>query len=194
MKKNSVLNQFVTASMFAALIFLLTYFVKLPAGRGYIHIGDTMIYLAACFLPTPFAMLSAGIGGALADIFGGYIQYILPTFIIKMLIALLFSYNEDSKILTKRNTIMIFPAAVITIVGYYFTSVVLLAAEKMTAPGGFAGGLLHPATWIGSLTTIPDNIIQSVASGLVFLFAAAALDKSGFKRRMNKFIFLTTNK
>ena len=67
MKKESKfkLNQVVLAALFAALTTVLTYYVKIPSVNGYMHIGDSMIYLCASILPTPLAALSAGIGAAL---------------------------------------------------------------------------------------------------------------------------------
>lgn len=47
---NKTLRLLVLAAMFAAMTTALTYFVKLPTpGGGYIHLGDSVIYLAACF-------------------------------------------------------------------------------------------------------------------------------------------------
>ena len=47
----------VIASMFSAMIAVMTAFIqiKTPTG-GYVHLGDAMIYLTACFLPTPYAL------------------------------------------------------------------------------------------------------------------------------------------
>ena len=67
--KNKKLIKIVTAAMFAALVTGLTFFPKIPIpGGGYVHLGETMIYIAASFLPLPFAMASAAIGSGLADI------------------------------------------------------------------------------------------------------------------------------
>ena len=39
------------AGVFAAMIYLLTAFVKVPTGAGYTHAGDSAVFLAACLLP-----------------------------------------------------------------------------------------------------------------------------------------------
>ena len=59
----------VIAAMFAAMTAVLTAFVqiKTPTG-GYVHLGDAMIYLTASFLPMPYAVLAAALGGGLADL------------------------------------------------------------------------------------------------------------------------------
>lgn len=74
----------------AALVFVMTYFPKVPVPvtGGYIHLGDGAIFLAGMLLG-PLAVASAAIGSALSDLVGGYVPYVLPTLVIKGLMALL---------------------------------------------------------------------------------------------------------
>ena len=51
--KSKQLKLVVVSAVFAALVFVLTYTLKVPTPTGYVHIGDAAIYLAACVLPTP---------------------------------------------------------------------------------------------------------------------------------------------
>jgi hypothetical protein len=52
------------AAIFTALVFVVTAYLHIPTNNGYIHVGDGLIYLAACILPLPYAM-AVGAGGAL---------------------------------------------------------------------------------------------------------------------------------
>ena len=72
----------------AALIFVATYFVKLPMAmtNGYVHLGDGFILLAASLLGWA-AVPAAAVGSMLADLMGGYAVYLLPTFLIKRTVA-----------------------------------------------------------------------------------------------------------
>ena len=74
----------------AALVFVRTYVPKIPVPvtGGYIHLGDGMIFLAAMLLG-PQAVAAAALGRALSDLVGGYMAYLLPTAIIKGLVALI---------------------------------------------------------------------------------------------------------
>ena len=74
--------------MVAALIFVATYFVKLPMAmtNGYVHLGDGFILLAASLLGWA-AVPAAAVGSMLADLMGGYAMYLLPTFLIKAAVA-----------------------------------------------------------------------------------------------------------
>lgn len=63
----TALLNLVKAAVFAALIAVMTAYIKFNTGinDGYLHFGDSMIYLAACILPLPYAMAAAAIGGFL---------------------------------------------------------------------------------------------------------------------------------
>jgi uncharacterized membrane protein len=80
-------RKIVLGGLFAALIFVGTYF-GVPVGSGYIHAGDGVINLAAVLLG-PVGAVSAGIGSFLVDMLKGYVAYAVPTFIIKLLDALI---------------------------------------------------------------------------------------------------------
>ncbi len=77
-----------------ALVFLGTYVLKIPTPftNGYIHLGDAFVFLSGLVLGPVYGALAAGIGSALADLLGGYAQWVLPTFIIKSLMAAIIGY------------------------------------------------------------------------------------------------------
>lgn len=79
MEKESRLRHMVLTGLFAALICLTTAFIlHIPVGNGYIHLGDSFIYLAACVLPMPYGIIAAALGGSMADLLSGYAIYALP--------------------------------------------------------------------------------------------------------------------
>ena len=73
----------------AALVFVMTYLPKVPVPvtGGYVHLGDGMVFLAAMLLG-PVGVAAAAVGSALSDLVGGYMTYLLPTFVIKGAMAL----------------------------------------------------------------------------------------------------------
>ena len=163
----------VIAAMFAAMIAVMTAFVqiKTPTG-GYVHLGDSMIYLAACFLPMPYAIGAAAIGGGIADLLV-YPETIIYTIIIKAINAVFFSSKSD-KLLTKRNALMTIPSGLVTIVGY---SISKLIRQLL------AGDSFHSAL-VTALWKAPENSIQALASALIFIVIALAFDKADIKKRM----------
>ena len=88
MKKASV-RQLTLAGVMAALVFVLTYLPKVPVPvtGGYIHLGDGAIFLAVLLLG-PLGIPAAAIGSGLSDLIGGYMVYVIPTVLIKGLMAL----------------------------------------------------------------------------------------------------------
>lgn len=164
------------SALCAAIIAVMTAFIKVNTGinEGYIHFGDSMIYLTACALPLPYAMISAAIGGALADILAGAAVWAPATAIIKALntlpFALMYSLNvpkNPNRLLNKATAPMPIVSGVITVFGYYV-----------------AEGLMY--SFVSAWTSVPLSVIQAVGSAVIYYIAAAALDKINFKQRFFK--------
>ena len=65
-KTADTVKRITATAVMAALTTLMTaYIFHIPVGvnGGYVHLGDTMIYLAAAFLPLPYACAAGAIGG-----------------------------------------------------------------------------------------------------------------------------------
>lgn len=89
-------SKITAAGLFAAMITIMTaYICHIPYGAngGYIHFGDALIYLGAVFLPRPYALAAAAIGGGMADLLTAP-MWAPATIIIKMLITLPFTSRE----------------------------------------------------------------------------------------------------
>lgn len=164
-------SRLTSTALFAALICVTTaYIFHIPFGvnGGYVHIGDSLIYLAAAFLPTPYAMFAGAIGGAMADILTAPV-YAPATFIIKMLISLPITCKKD-KIVNVHNCVGVVVAAVISFIGYYITDVILFG------------------TWGALIPSIVGTLAQSGGSAVIFIILGSTLDKAGFRSTMkNKF-------
>lgn len=75
--------------LMSALVFVGTYFFKIPTAFGYTHLGDCMIILTVCLFGTRRGVLSGAIGAGLSDFIGGYAAWVLPTVLLKSLWALI---------------------------------------------------------------------------------------------------------
>ena len=114
------------SAMFAALVTVTTAFIKVPTPLGYVHAGDSMVYLAASVLPGPFGLIAASIGGGLADLISGYPHWAIPTAIIKALNVLPFllcrlalkNSVRYRRIINLPNLLMVIPSTVVTLGGY----------------------------------------------------------------------------
>ena len=156
------------SAMFAAMVTVTTaYLFHIPIGSngGYIHVGDAFIYLAAAFLPLPYAAAASAVGAALADVLTGAAVYAIPTLIIKALMVVPFTY-KGSRVISRRNVLAVIISGILCTVGYLLVD-----------------GLLF-GTWQATWVTIWPGLVQSGGSAVVFLALGAALDKAGVKPRL----------
>lgn len=168
MKNKKVLNLSL-AAVFAALVFLATMIhISIGINGGYIHVGDTLVYLCAAFLPTPYAVSAAAVGGALADVASGAPLWVLPTVLIKALSALCFTSKKQT-ILCARNYTALFTGAFFCCGGYYIAEV-----------------LIYNCGFIIPLASVPMNLIQTGASAVLFIAIGVIFDRMGLKNRLSK--------
>lgn len=177
LKMSSISNnrkKYTLAAMFAALICIATAFIHIssPTG-GIIHVGDAFIYLAACFLPAPLAIASASIGAGFADLLV-YPETIIYTIIIKGINAIFFTH-KGKKILTKRNALMTLPSGAVTIIGYSISKAIRVLLAGGTTEAAISNAILK----------IPENSVQAIASGIIFIILAKALDKANLKEKLS---------
>lgn len=76
-------------ALMSALVCLATYSLKIPTPNGYTHLGDSLIFLSVLILGWKRGSLAGGIGASLADFLGGYMQWVLPTFFIKLIMGII---------------------------------------------------------------------------------------------------------
>ena len=129
--------------MMAALIFVATYFVKLPMAmtNGYVHLGDGFILLAASLLGWA-AIPAAALGSMLADLLGGYIPYLLPTFIIKAAVAAVAVLALKNKHEWLRVLGFVIAEAVM-VGGYFVVEWLLLGYGLAAASAGILGNVMQ---------------------------------------------------
>ena len=145
------------SALWAAIIFLAIFIIKIPAANGYVNIGDAVIYTCGILLPPPFAMGAAAIGGFLADVVSGYAIYAPFTFIIKPILLLWFLPFRKARVKWVRYWL---PATFASISGaalYFLTDWVLF---------GFGG----------AMASIPGNLVQGAFSIALYTATAFVLE------------------
>ena len=162
--KTSKLLYISLSALFAAMCYILTAFVHIPTIKGYVHVGDAVIFVAACLLPKPYAMCSAAIGASLSDALSGYWIWVPATIVIKALTVLAFT-SKKQKIICARNIIALIPALILCVGGYGLYSGVFIFHSL---PAGFLDA--------------PANAFQTIASGALFILASFAVDRSQIRK------------
>ncbi len=87
MKNTYTVKDITKMAMMATITFIGIYAVKIPSLHGYSHLGDCMIFISVLLLGTRKGAMAGAIGAALSDMIGGYMQWIIPTFLIKYIMA-----------------------------------------------------------------------------------------------------------
>lgn len=77
----------VLTALLTAVVFLATFVPHIPIPLGYAHLGDAAIFLFALLAPRRSTLFAACIGSALADFMGGFALWIVPTLVIKFVMA-----------------------------------------------------------------------------------------------------------
>lgn len=151
--------------VFVALVFVVTAYLHIPTANGYIHIGDGFIYLAACLLPSPYALFVGAVGALLADCLTGYAIWAPGSVLIKAVTALLFS-SKGKRIVSFRNLMALIPATVACAGGYYLYESLIYR------------------NFISPLAGIPASLTQALGSAIIFVLAGLAIDKMNFKHKL----------
>lgn len=173
MTKFSV-RQLVAAGLMAALVVVGTMLIQVPTpGKGYIHIGDSMVYLCGILLGPFLGGLAAAVGSTLADLMSGFGIYAPATFVIKGLDAFLAGYIYRSLSGNKSDPLR--KAGV-------FSGAVLAGGAIMA--GGY---LLYESFLYGfppALLNVTFNITQAVGGGVLAAPVLAVLEKMGICRSL----------
>ena len=152
------LRQLVLTALFASAITVMTAYIlhiPIPTG-GYIHLGDALIYLAACLLPLPYAAAAAAVGAGLADLLTAP-MWVLPTLVIKAVLVLFFT-SKSERVLCPRN------CAAVVMAGLFSPAAYALAGCAMAG------------TMTAFLPQFLGTLVQGIGSGALFLVIAPALD------------------
>lgn len=164
MNVNKKTNMLVMAGLMACLVMLATLFVRvpIPLTKGYVHIGDAMVFISMLILNKKYAVAASAIGASLADIFGGFAVWAPWTFVAKgamILIALRIAGPPQIK-----------SAAEAEGVGMRLRELfgMVCGGLVMTAIYYAAEGLMY-GNWIVPMVGIPWNIGQFTL-GIVIAF------------------------
>jgi uncharacterized membrane protein len=119
-----------------------------PPTRGYINVGDAMIFVSALSFGMFVGGIAGAVGSSLSDILTGYAFYAPFTFIIKGTEGLLAASITNRKSVS-RDIIAVTIAGLEMVLGYFL-------AEFFPLQYGWA-----------ALTEVPGNISQMVIGGII---------------------------
>lgn len=165
--RNDAMRQLTLTALLMAMVTVATMLIQVPvpATKGFINVGDTVIFVAAVLLGPRAGLIAGGAGSALADLLSGYAHWAPWTLVIKGLEGLIAgaiawrAYRRGG-ILNLQSLIGLVVAAAWMVLGYY------LAGSAMVGPAA-------------AVAEVPGNLVQGLGSVVLAVPLLAAL------RRLN---------
>ncbi len=157
------------SGLMAAFVFFATLVPQIPIPLGYAHLGDGAIFLAVFFAGRKAGIFAGAFGSALADLAGGFPVWILPTLVIKAVMAEMFfrialDGQESPSLLT--------PRAVLGMVA---------ACLFMTAGYSLAGAFLYDSLALG-MASVPGLLVKSAVNIAAACLAGGVLTRARIVR------------
>lgn len=155
----------VLMGLMTCLVVVSTMFIKIPIPmtQGYVHLGDSMIFLSVLILGKKNGSVAAGIGSAMGDILGGYAFWAPWTLVIKFIMAFILGLFVE-RFDKKGEIIGMTIAGVFMTAGYYVASSIMYGS------------------WIVTLADIPWNVGQFAVGMILASVLYKALDKTPAKK------------
>lgn len=151
-------------AVMTALVFLATFFPKIPIPLGYAHLGDAVIFLLAVFLPRKQAIFVASVGSALSDVLGGFFLWAVPTLLIKWIMVEIVSRLADREAGKLRVLAAFLASSLWMAFAYTVFGAVLyasVAAGLASAPGLLLEGVFNTLVAIVLLPAIQSGVLRS---------------------------------
>ena len=147
-------QELVFTALMTALVFVATYLPHIPIPLGYAHLGDAVIFLLALLAPRRSALFAACIGSALADLLGGFALWIVPTLVIKFVMAeIIYRVARRGDRIATRMSII---------------TALLLSSLWMAAAYTLAGAVLYASLSAG-LASSPGLLMEGIVNAVLAL-------------------------
>ena len=145
----------VLTALMTAIVFLATFVPHIPIPLGYAHLGDAVIFLFALLAPRRSALFAACLGSALADFMSGFAIWIVPTLVIKLVLAEIVCRTARARSGMVRIALAFALASLWMAIAYTLAGAVLydsFTAALASLPGLLAEGVVNS---IAALAALP---------------------------------------
>lgn len=163
-------HKLIIAALLTALVTVATiaFQVPVPATRGYINLGDTIIFVSALLLGAKYGAVAGGVGSALADLLSPYVVWAPFTFVIKgfegFIVGYIFYSLFSGKSSFKARITAMIVGGLWMAAGYFGAEVILYGA---------------PAAFV----ELPGNLFQAAGSIVLALPIVAVISKINIFKR-----------
>lgn len=154
----------VLTALMTALVFLATFVPHIPIPLGYAHLGDAAIFLFALLGTRRAALSSACFGSALADFMSGFALWIVPTLVIKFVMAEIVCRMTQARSPLGRVALALALASFWMAAAYTLAGAVLydsLTAALASFPGLLVEGVINSALALAALPFLRGRFLRN---------------------------------
>lgn len=144
----------VVSALMTAVVMATTMFTKIDMSIGYLNLGDLVIMMISCIAPFKIAIVAAGLGSAMADVFNGYAIYFFFTLLIKAGEVVIIHYMMNHSLFKKYVFIPFLSAGLFMVLMYGGANVIIT--------GDFN------ALWVSLLGDLPQGLISALIATLLY--------------------------
>lgn len=169
---NRRMKKIILTGLMISMVFVVTFFTKIPGPVGYFNLGDAAIIVAAVMLGRNSGFVAGAFGSALADLLGGYIIFAPITFFVKGLEGFIVGYiiykfmSKETPREAIVRIIAVIAGCIFMVAGYFLGEAYIL--RVISTEYGLTKAILD----------LPFNVVQGVASAVVGYLIATALVKT----------------
>lgn len=190
MRRIEKTDNLVLTALMMGLVCLATFALKVPnpLTQGYVHLGDTFIFMSVLVLGKKNGAIASSVGAALADIFGGYVIFAVGTFIAKGLMAFIMGefmergrLHEDrlaEEAASRGDTWK--PRLILSLAPYELLAMILGGLTEVVVYI-FVNAIVYGNMAVG-FVSVPGNIGQFICSMIVAVLLTHALLKTPARR------------
>lgn len=157
--KQQQLRELVEISLFAALIFISVYALRIPVGAQFIHFGNALVVVGVLLFGSKKGTLAAAIGLGIFDVLGGYASVAWITILESLIVCFVLHlvYEKGMKSTDK-------PANIVTVGVIAAITKVILNLIKYTITGSLVGNLSVAASFSAALVKIMGSYGSAIAT------------------------------
>lgn len=167
-------KKMVLTGLMIAVVFLVTYFTKIPGPVGPFNIGDAAIIVTAIVIGRTSGFAAGAIGSALADLAMGYAIFSPITFVVKGLegyiVGVIANRSNEKGSAEYLKIVAAVAGAVIMIGGYFLAEMFVLGLFDTSF--GFAK----------AIADLPYNVVQGGVSAAIGYILSTTLVRSGVNK------------
>lgn len=147
--KQHHLRQLAETSIFAALICVVVFFIRIPFGSQFVHLGNALVVVGVLLFGSRQGALAASIGLGVFDLLSGYASVAWITVLESLLVCLVLHLVYEKQLRQVDSTANVILVAVVAAL-----TKIILNLIKYTIMGSLVGQLSLPASFFAALGRI----------------------------------------